>query len=235
MNYFYQESLDNSVTQFAFSPEESRHMVKALRKREGDIVYITNGKGLVFTAEILEANPRRCMGQIRETRKVHPTMHSLHLAVAPTKKADRFEWFLEKATEMGVDQITPVICEHSEREHLQMERMRRILQEAMKQSLRAYLPTLNDPVPLGTFLEGKHPDLKFIAHCEEDDKVELKRRLAADKDVVVLIGPEGDFSTAEIRMAEDKGFLPVSLGQYRLRTETAALMACAVVNLINGG
>lgn len=235
MNYFYQENLDNSVTQFAFSPEESRHMVKALRKREGDTVHITNGKGLVFTAEILEANPKRCMGRILETRKVHPTMHSLHLAVAPTKKADRFEWFLEKATEMGVDQITPLICEHSEREHLQMERMRRILQEAMKQSLRAYLPTLNDPVPLGTFLEGKHPDLKFIAHCEEDDKVELKRRLAADKDVVVLIGPEGDFSPSEIRMAEDRGFLPVSLGQYRLRTETAALMACAVVNLINGG
>ncbi|MDG1572694.1 16S rRNA (uracil(1498)-N(3))-methyltransferase [Robiginitalea sp. M366] len=235
MNYFYHPTLDGSVTQFAFNPEESRHIVKVLRKREGDVMHITNGKGDIFRAEILEANPKRCMGRIRDARRVHPKRFHLHMVVAPTKKTDRFEWFLEKATEIGVNEITPLICAHSERRALSMDRLQRVVQEAMKQSLRAYLPQLNPSQSFADFLKQPQPTLKFIAHCQEDEKVELKRRLAADQDVVVLIGPEGDFSPEEIQQAEDAGFLPVSLGESRLRTETAALVACTVVNLINHG
>ncbi|MBC2840295.1 16S rRNA (uracil(1498)-N(3))-methyltransferase [Robiginitalea sp. SC105] len=235
MNYFYHPLLDTSVHQFSFSPEESRHIVKVLRKRAGDQLHITNGKGYLFTAEIMEADPDRCMGRILDTRKMHQKMYHLHLAVAPTKKMDRFEWFLEKATEIGVNRITPIICERSERTKLPMERLQRVIQEAMKQSLRTYLPELDEPVSLPDFLKNGQPVLKFIAHCEDDEKMDLKRRVAADKDVVILIGPEGDFSRDEIEMAVDRGFIPVSLGESRLRTETAALVACTTVNLINNG
>ena len=235
MNYFYHPGLDHSVSQFAFSPEESRHIVKALRKRKGDKLKITNGKGYLFEAEILQADPAKCMGRILDSQKFHPKMYSLHLAVAPTKKADRFQWFLEKATEIGVNRITPIICEHSERDSLSMERMQRTVEEAMKQSLRTFLPQLDPPIPLKEFLEEDQALLKFIAHCKEDEKLDLKRRIAADKDVVILIGPEGDFSREEIQLAYDKGFTPVSLGDGRLRTETAALAACVTVNLINHG
>lgn len=235
MNYFYHPDLDQSITQFSFSPEESRHIVKVMRKREKDVLHITNGKGTVFRAEILEANPKRCMARILEVWQNHPPMFRLHMAVAPTKKTDRYEWFLEKATEIGVDEITPILCAHSERRALPMERMHRVVQEAMKQSLRTFLPQLNPPVSLEEFLKGNHEDLRFIAHCEEGEKAELKRRLVADTDVVILIGPEGDFSPEEIDLAEQQGFVPISLGESRLRTETAALVACTVANMINNG
>lgn len=235
MNYFYHPRLDHSVKQFSFDPEESRHIARVLRKRVGDHVYITNGKGLLFEAEILQADPNRCMGQVLDVQKFHPKMYQLHLAVAPPKKADRFQWLLEKATEIGVNRITPIICEHSERPKLPMERMQRTVEEAMKQSLRTFLPQLDAPVPLGQFLEEEQALLRFIAHCRNGEKMDLKRRVAADKDVVVLIGPEGDFSEQEIENAYDRGFSPVSLGESRLRTETAALVACVTVNLINNG
>jgi 16S rRNA (uracil1498-N3)-methyltransferase len=235
MNYFYHPRLDNSVQQFSFSPEESRHIAKVLRKKEGDLLSITNGKGYLFEAEILDANPQQCKARVLDTKRFHRRMYHLHLAVAPTKNIDRFRWFLEKATEIGVDEITPIICEHSERRKLNMERLERAIQEAMKQSLRTFLPKLNEAVPLETFLKQKQPILKFIAHCHEEEKMDLKRRVAADKDIAILIGPEGDFSKAEIDLAYEKGFAPVSLGESRLRTETAALVACVTVNLINNG
>ncbi len=234
MNYFYHPLLDTSVNQFSFTPEESRHIVKVLRKKKGEKLHITNGKGYLFTAEILEADPERCMGRILKTRKMHRKMYHLHVAVAPPKKTDRFQWFLEKATEIGINRITPILCERSQRTKLPMERLQRVIQEAMKQSLRTFLPELAEPVSLKEFLEQPQPVLKFIAHCEDDEKMDLKRRVAADKDVVILIGPEGDFSPEEIQLAIEKGFIPVSLGEGRLRTETAALVACTTVNLING-
>ncbi|MDX1333433.1 MAG: 16S rRNA (uracil(1498)-N(3))-methyltransferase [Robiginitalea sp.] len=235
MNYFYHPRLDTSVTQFSFPPEESRHIVKVLRKKEGDLLNITNGKGYVFEAKITMADPSRCTAQVRDSRKSIPPRSELHLAVAPTKKGDRFQWFLEKATEIGVTEVTPLLCQRSERRKLSTDRLKRTMQEAMKQSLRTYLPRLNDPVPFEDFLEQEHPGLRFIAHCEKDEKVDLKRRVAADKDVLILIGPEGDFTRSEIDAAYERGFLPVSLGESRLRTETAALVACVTVNLINSG
>ena len=146
---------------------------------------------------------------------------------------DRFEWFLEKATEIGIDEITPILCEHSERKVIKPERLEKVLQSAMKQSLQTYLPRLNPLTPLEDFLNTVEGELKFIAHCHEGEKLELKRRVQADKDIVILIGPEGDFSKNEIELAEQIGFRPVSLGRNRLRTETAGLVACSTVAMIN--
>lgn len=234
MNYFYHPTLDSSVSQFAFSPEESRHIVKVLRKKEGDQLHITNGKGYLFISEITLADPKKCTGRILDTKKTHPPRFELHLAVAPTKRLERFQWFLEKATEIGITEITPIYCERSERDKFSMERLQRVIQEAMKQSLRTYLPRLNAMTSYEEFLKkGDLPDLRFIAHCEADEKVDLKRRVAPDTDIVILIGPEGDFSRPEIQRAYESGFLPVSLGRSRLRTETAAIVACVTVNMIN--
>ncbi|GMN11422.1 16S rRNA (uracil(1498)-N(3))-methyltransferase [Croceitalea sp. MTPC9] len=233
MQLFYNASLDNSFKQFSFATEESKHIIKVLRKKEGDILKITNGKGYLFEAEILEANSKKCKAQIVSSEKTLSRLHTLHLAVAPTKMNDRFEWFLEKATEIGINEITPILCDHSERKVIKPERLEKVLQSAMKQSLQTYLPKLNPLTTYKDFLENAVGDLKFIAHCEDEEKVELKRRLAADKDVIILIGPEGDFSHDEIEFAHEKGFVPVSLGRNRLRTETAAIYACTVVSIIN--
>ncbi len=233
MQLFYNPSLDNSFKQFFFTPEESKHIIKVLRKKEGDILHITNGKGFLFEAKIITADIKKCKAQLISQERTIPRLHSLHLAVAPTKMNDRFEWFLEKATEIGVTEITPILCEHSERKSIKPERLEKVLQSAMKQSLQSYLPKLNPMVTLEEFVKTTEGDLKFIAHCEKDEKVELKRRLQADKDVVVLIGPEGDFSKNEIKRSYENGYLPVSLGRNRLRTETAAIYACTVVAMLN--
>jgi len=233
MQLFYNPSLDNSFKQFFFSPEESKHIIKVLRKHEGDILRITNGKGHLFEAKILEANAKKCKAQIVSKEKTIPRLHSLHIAIAPTKMNDRFEWFLEKATEIGINEITPILCEHSERKVIKPERLEKVLQSAMKQSLQTYLPKLNPLTPLTDFLNSVEGELKFIAHCREGEKVELKRRVQADKDVVVLIGPEGDFSKDEVDLAEQRGFWPVSLGRNRLRTETAGLVTCSTVAMVN--
>jgi len=235
MQLFYNPRLDNSAAQFVFSAEESNHIVKVLRKKEGDNLLITNGRGYVFEAEIIIADAKKCKAQITSTTKKHRDMSWFHLVVAPTKSNDRFEWFLEKATEIGVDEITPIICEHSERKIVKPERMQKVIQSAMKQSMQAYLPKLNPAVSYKEFMGHPREGLLFIAHCAEDEKLELKRGVAPDKDITILIGPEGDFSRAEIENAYKNGFLPVSLGKNRLRTETAAIVACSTVNLINNG
>lgn len=233
MQLFYDPSLDNSVKQFTFSPEESKHIVRVLRKMEGDMLQITNGKGHLFEAEILLPDPKKCVAQIISRIKAIPKRYSLHMAVAPTKMNDRYEWLLEKATEIGVDEITPIICEHSERKTIKLERMERVIQSAMKQSLQTILPKLNPPISYNEFLEKEFLGLKFIAHCHNGEKMELKRRVIADMDVVILIGPEGDFSKGEVDLAREKGFVPISLGNNRLRTETAAIVACSTVSIIN--
>lgn len=235
MQLFYNPDLDHSAAQFIFTSEESKHIVKVLRKNEGDILHITNGKGYLFEAKIMIADAKKCMAQIIDTDKKHRKMFWLHLVVAPTKMNDRFEWFLEKATEIGVNEITPIICENSERKVIKKERMQKVIQSAMKQSLQTFLPILNDAIAYDEYISKEQKGLLFIAHCEDEEKLDLKRRVAPDKDVTVLIGPEGDFSPNEIKQAYDKGFLPISLGENRLRTETAAVVACATVNMINNG
>ena len=233
MQLFFDPTLDINSKSCVFGREESRHIIRVLRKKVGDPISITNGKGILFDGKIIDPSLQACKVELTDYEKSIEPMYSLHIAVAPTKNMDRFEWFLEKATEIGIDEITPVICEKSERKVLKYHRIEKVIQSAMKQSLRPYLPKLNEAVQLREFLEQDTGGLKFIAHCQEGEKVELKRRVAPDKDILVLIGPEGDFSDSEIDLAIEKGYWPVSLGDYRLRTETAAIVACSTVRFIN--
>jgi 16S rRNA (uracil1498-N3)-methyltransferase len=233
MQLFYSPDISESSQQFSFSKEESRHIVRALRKSVGDILQITNGRGWLFTGEIIENNLKRCSVNIVSREFVKPRIYSLHLAVAPTKMNDRYEWFLEKATEIGVDIITPIICDHSERKVIKKERFEKIIQSAMKQSLQLHLPKLNNTTRFSDFINQPQEGDLFIAHCEDSDRKSLKSQLKRNKNLVILIGPEGDFSVKEIEIALAKGFIPVTLGETRLRTETAAVAACYSVSCIN--
>lgn len=240
MQLFYNPNISDSdsyrnAKEVTFDKEESRHIIKVLRMKEGDSFKITNGKGSFFNAEIVNANPKSCLVKILSEENQQPLPYKLHLVVAPTKLNDRYEWFLEKATEIGVSEITPIICDHSERKVIKAERYEKILQSAMKQSLKAYLPVLNPAVYFKDFI-GTNNDtdsLRFIAHCEETDKNSLKSLLLPNKNITILIGPEGDFSSEEIDLATKTGFLPVALGESRLRTETAAIVACHSVAFVN--
>ncbi len=235
MQLFYNPNISEIANEIIFDKEESRHIVKVLRMNEGDTFKITNGKGSFFDAEITNANPKVCLVKILSEEKQSPLSYQLHLAVAPTKLNDRYEWFLEKATEIGITQITPIICDHSERKIIKPERYEKILQSAMKQSLKAYLPILKEAISFKDFIntEKTSEALKYIAHCEETDKKSLKSVLNKNQKTTILIGPEGDFSSNEIEIAKKAGFIPVTLGESRLRTETAAVVACHSVAFIN--
>lgn len=233
MQLFYHPELDKNTDQFIFPPDESRHISKVLRKNSGDILQVTNGKGLWFEAEILIPDHKKCSAKIISLTQVPQKPYQLHMVVAPTKLNDRFEWFLEKATEIGVHQITPIICEHSERRVLKMDRMEKVLLAAMKQSLQSYLPQLNPAISFKEYMAQSKSGELYIAHCAEDNKTELYHCAEAQKDATILIGPEGDFSPDEIQLALDNGFRAVALGNTRLRTETAAIVACTTFALIN--
>lgn len=235
MQLFYTPNISENSKEITFDKEESRHIVKVLRMKEGDSFKITNGKGSFFDAEVISANPKGCLVKIISEEVQQPLPYQLHIAVAPTKLNDRYEWFLEKATEIGISEITPIICDHSERKVIKSERYEKILQSAMKQSLKAYLPILNEAVSFKNFVtsEKTTESLKCIAHCEETDKKSLKSVLIPKKKVIILVGPEGDFSTEEIEFAKTNGFVPVTLGESRLRTETAAVVACHSVAFMN--
>lgn len=235
MQLFYSPEITKEQAQFTFSKEESKHIIKVLRKTNGDVLKITNGKGDVFTAQISQANEKHCVITIVSSETQNPLPYHLHLAVAPTKMNDRYEWFLEKATEIGVTEITPVLCEHSERKVVKIERFEKILQAAMKQSLQCYLPKLNDAMAYKDFIKQTFKGDLFIAHCEETNRKSLKKELKPGKDITILIGPEGDFSKSEIALAIAQGFQPVTLGDTRLRTETAAVVGCHSVAFVNEG
>ncbi len=233
MQLFYNPNINDSDTTFSFDKEESRHIVKVLRKKEGDVLNITNGKGWLFEAEIVMADLKKCTASINSKTLQDKRNYRLHLAVAPTKMNDRYEWFLEKATEIGIDSITPVICDNSERKVIKQERLEKIIQSAMKQSLQCYLPKLNPAISYKRFLEQDLLGQRFIAHCEETQKQSLKSQLKPSTDYTILIGPEGDFSSQEIALALEHGFTPITLGDTRLRTETAAIVACHSIALLN--
>lgn len=233
MQLFYTPELTPETKHYTFSKEESKHIVRVLRKKEGDILHITNGKGYVFSAQITIADQKNCMVEIQSFEFQKQKNYRLHLAVAPTKMNDRYEWFLEKATEIGIDTITPIICDHSERKVIKAERFEKIIQSATKQSLSAYFPKLKPAISFSNFISTHKNEQLFIAHCEEDQKQSLKETLQAQKDVTILIGPEGDFSTKEIELALQSNYIPVTLGDTRLRTETAAIVACHSVAFLN--
>ncbi|MBA6154192.1 16S rRNA (uracil(1498)-N(3))-methyltransferase [Gelidibacter maritimus] len=233
MQLFYNPNINENTTQIDFSKDESRHIVKVLRKKNGDQLQITNGKGWLFVAEITLADIKNCVASIISKSFESERNYKVHLAVAPTKMNDRYEWFLEKATEIGVDTITPIICDHSERKVIKTDRFEKILQAAMKQSLHRYLPELQEAISFSNFINQPFNGQKFIAHCEDTRRISLKKALNTNTDVLVLIGPEGDFSPDEIKAALAIGFQPVTMGNTRLRTETAAIVACHSVAFAN--
>ena len=233
MQLFFNSNISEKDTNFNFDKDESRHIVKVLRKNVGDTLHITNGKGWLFEAELTLAGMKHCSVTITSKVVQAKRPFNLHLAVAPTKMNDRYEWFLEKATEIGVETITPLICDHSERKIIKIERFEKIIQSAIKQSKQCYLPKLNKPIAFKDFISQDFTNQKFIAHCEETDKKTLKSQLQKHKDCIILIGPEGDFSVKEIEMALQHNFIPVTLGKTRLRTETAAIAACHSVAFTN--
>ena len=233
MQLFYNPTIDQTTESFSFDKEEGKHIIKVLRKKDTDILFVTNGLGLLFKTEITLASDNKCTVKILSIEKTEPSKFQLHLAVAPTKINDRYEWFLEKATEIGIQEITPIICDRSERKLVNKERFKKILLTAMKQSNVLFLPKLNEAIPFKEFIKQKNQGLQLIAHCEETDKKSLKSVLKPSENVTMLIGPEGDFSEKEIALAIQNNYVPVSLGNTRLRTETAAVVACNSVVFFN--
>lgn len=214
--------------------EEAQHCTRVLRLNIGDEITLTDGKGNFYQAEITAATNKRCQVAIKETRYQEPLWPChLHIAMAPTKNMDRNEWFAEKATEIGLDELTFLNCRFSERKVIKTERISKILVSAIKQSLKTRLPKLNEMTDFHTFIQQDFKGQKFIAHCYEGEKKQLKEALTPGEDALVLIGPEGDFSEEEVQKAIEHGFVPISLGKSRLRTETAALVACHTLNLMN--
>ena len=212
--------------------EESRHAIKVLRLMEGDVIHCVNGSGSLFTCSISEiAGKRVAVDIIEEQSAYNPPVTDLHIAIAPTKNNDRLEWFLEKTTEIGISCITPIRCDRSERKILKPDRLNKILVAAMKQSLTAYKPVLNDMQDLETFLKNNTSGQRFIAHCN-DPVHPLSSVVNPTEKTTILIGPEGDFNEKEIEMAVQNGFIPISLGPRRLRTETAGVVACHTVQLL---
>lgn len=225
MQLFYSPNITVDQPTFSFDKDESKHIIRVLRKKMGDLMYVTDGKGTLFTTKITLDSDKNCVTEIIATEEQAHTPFRLHLAVAPTKMNERYEWFLEKATEIGIHEITPIICDHSERKIVKTERFEKIIQSAMKQSLQYHMPILNEPITLKEFLAKEHDAVKYIAHCEDTNKTLLKNCIEPHKNYLLLVGPEGDFSTTEINIALEKGYKPVSLGHTRLRTETAAIVA----------
>ncbi len=233
MYLFYCPDIDIKHT---LSEEESAHCVRVLRYTAGDEILITDGRGTTYTARITNPHPKHCDFEIiaSEKQEKHHAFH-LHIAIAPTKNIERMEWAIEKCVEIGVDEITPLLCRFSERKQLRTDRLEKIILSAAKQSLTPYLPVLHELTPYDSFVreQAKLNQQNFIAHCYKDEKRFLKDEMELSRDVLVLIGPEGDFSEKEVADALALGFVPVSLGNSRLRTETAAVVACHTAVLLN--
>ncbi len=233
MQLFYTPDLQGNMHRL--NEEESRHCIKVLRMQVGQTVYLSNGNGTLCKAELADTNPKGCMLQVVETFiDYNKRNYWLHIAIAPTKNIDRFEWFLEKATEIGVDEITPLICARSERKTVNADRLERVVVAAMKQSIKAFKPIIHPQISYDLFVKSQsHISKKYISHCQEGYKQNLKELLAPNSESLVLIGPEGDFTPEEAGLAAAAGFVPVSLGQERLRTETAGVMVCSAYSFIN--
>lgn len=232
MHIFYTPDIDSE--NYILSEEESKHCIKVLRLNSGDSLYLVDGKGGFYDAIIDDPHPKKT--KLRILSKVEnfgKRNHYLHIAIAPTKNIERVEWFLEKATEIGIDEITPIICDRSERKEIKTERLNKVITSAIKQSIKAYHPKLNEAVRFSDFITQNTNTQKFIAHCMDGGKVTIKEQLILNSNYLIVIGPEGDFTLEELDAAVNNNFIPVSLGDSRLRTETAALEACFEINFLN--
>lgn len=235
MTLFYIQDCDETLQ---FLPkEESKHAIRVLRLQTGDLIAISNGVGSIYTAKIVSPNQKMCEIEIFETENATTKPFRIHIAIAPTKLNERFEWMLEKMTEIGIDEITPIITQRSERKVLKLERMNRIIISAVKQSWKANKPILNEPVKYSDFIKNNSFEQQFIAHCNGGcgQDTHLQKLASPNKSACVLIGPEGDFSESEVELATQNNWIKTGLGSARLRTETAGLMSCLTLNLINEG
>lgn len=235
MHLFY--TPDISSDNYTLSEEESKHAIRVLRLSKGDTIVLIDGKGGWYDAEIENDNPKSCSAKIIKTQKEFGKRSShLHIAIAPTKNMDRLEWFIEKACEIGIDKISLINCKNSERTVVKTERIHKVAIAAIKQSLKAYLPAINETSDFKKFIStvSTTDSQKIIAHCiNSDTKTHLKNLYRQGNDAIILIGPEGDFTTDEVQLALNNGFQEISLGSARLRTETAALYACTAFNILN--
>mgnify|MGYP002623569852 FL=1 len=228
--YFYQPD----IALGELTKEDTQHAVRVLRMKEGDELWLMDGRGVFYRAEISVASNHRCAFHIQERMPQEKTWRGhLHIAMAPTKLNDRTEWMVEKATEVGVDEFSFLDCQYSERRNLRVERLDKIVVSAMKQSRKPWKPVVNEMLGFKSFVTGEHKGGKFICHCHEGERPNLLEELKRGEDATVLIGPEGDFSLEEVRLAERLGWKSVSLGKSRLRTETAALMAVTMMQIKN--
>lgn len=231
MQIFYAPNID-SISELP--EEEAAHAIRVLRLTEGKEILVTDGKGYFYKAIIRRAHQKHCEINIVESFQQMPLWPSdIHIAIAPTKNMDRMEWFVEKATEIGINAITCLLCRFSERKEIKTSRLEKIMVSAMKQSQKANLPKLSGMTPFSSFISQPFDGQKFIAHCEDTHKSLLKEKYRPRENSIILIGPEGDFSPEEIELALQHGFKPISLGNSRLRTETAALVACHTIQLLN--
>ena len=232
MHLFYTPEISSHI--YTLEEQESKHCIRVLRLKKGDIIHLTDGKGNLFESKIIQDNPKKCIVEVTDVQKeVGKRDFKLHIAIAPTKNIARTEWFAEKATEIGIEDITPVICDHSERKIVKTDRLNKVITAAMKQSLKAYHPKLNETVRFKDFIKNNPEGQRFIAYICDKYNETLKDLYTPGSDVTILIGPEGDFSEREVELAIESGFKPISLGKSRLRTETAALVACHSVEILN--
>lgn len=232
MHIFY--TPDISGKNYTLNETESKHGVRVLRLEKGDEITLVDGRGGFFTAEITDPNPKRCaVNVVKSELNFGARNFKVQIAIAPTKNIERIEWFLEKATEIGIDRITPILCRYSERKEIKNDRLEKVMVSAMKQSLKAFLPKLDELTKFSELIKQPFEGQKFIAHCEDQQRDLLKTLIVPNQNYLILIGPEGDFSTEEIELAIGAGFRPVSLGDSRLRTETAGIIACHTFNLQN--
>ena len=234
MQLFFCENLTLNCD-VILSQEESYHAAQVLRMRNGEIIHLTDGLGHLFKGELINVDSKKSLVRITEEVPQMSATTNLHIAIAPTKNIDRFEWFLEKATEMGIAEITPLLCRYSERKEIKPERLNKVIVSAAKQSHHFLFPKLNPIVKFEEFINTTTVENKFIAHCESSDKNDFGKSIANKRDALLLIGPEGDFSEHEIQLAISNNYFPVSLGESRLRTETAGVYACAVFNALAQG
>lgn len=233
MQLFYvADCKENDV--ICLDKEESTHIVRVLRMKESEEISLVDGKGNFFFAEIIDANPNRCSVKInRCVPSFGKRDFYIHLAIAPTKNINRIEWLLEKATEIGIDEITPVICEHSERKEVKVERLEKIIISAMKQSLKAYKPILNPAKKISELINNSTEDYKLVCYCQGEERKYIKDVCKPKSSYLILIGPEGDFSEKEIELCKSNNFSTITLGEQRLRTETAALYSISNIHYIN--
>lgn len=232
MILFYTNNIKDNLA--ILEGDEAMHCTKTLRKKLGDTIHFVDGTGGMYSGKIIGSNKKSCSIGIEKSHFTEKRKnYKVHLAIAPTKNINRLEWFLEKATEIGIDTITPILCQRSERKKIRLDRLTKVVAAAMKQSIKPHLPLMNDLTKFKDFIQKDFDGQKLIAHCNEGEKTGLKHIYQPQSDVLIMIGPEGDFSNEEVEWSLKNGFSPISLGTERLRTETAGIASVHTISLIN--